>query len=219
MYAVIVGCGAVGYHLTRTLLAAGHEVTVVERSPAKCELLRRSLEIGVVLGDGTNRDHLHTAGTSRADIFVGATDLDETNLVACQVAKHCFQVRRTMAVVRDAKNDSLFRVLGIDVAVNANHLLVTALEEGIPGQPLVHLMDTRAAGLELVSVSIPEDSSAVGRRLNEVVLPPNSIVTLVVKAEHAELPTADPTLESGDQVVVITTVAEELQLYDILTGV
>lgn len=218
MYVVIAGCGSVGYHLTRTLMAAGHDVTVVERDAAKCELLQSRLGIEVFRGNGANPDDLRMAGVARAAVFVGATDLDETNLVGCQIARHVFQVERTMAVVRDAKNYSLFRVLGVDVAVNATHLLVTALEESVPGQPLLHLMDTRITGLELVSVSIPEDSAAVGKRLHELELPPNSFIALVIKPDLAAFPAGDLTLDSGDQVVAGTTADEEPVLYEILTG-
>ncbi len=31
MYVIVVGAGKVGYHLTRTLMSEGHEVTVIEK--------------------------------------------------------------------------------------------------------------------------------------------------------------------------------------------
>ena len=218
MYVVISGCGSVGYHLTKALLTAGHEVTVVDPNPHKAELLRAELGIEVVTGSGTSRKDLETAGTSRAKVFVAAADLDETNLVACQVAKHLFKVGRTMSVIRDPKNDSLFRVLGIDVAVNANHMLVYALEEGFPGQPLVHLMQTRVDQLQLVCITVPEDAESVGRPLGELELPRGSLVALVVKAQGPQLPSNGLALEANDQVIAAVSVDEIPALYDILTG-
>ncbi|MCH8744150.1 MAG: TrkA family potassium uptake protein [Chloroflexi bacterium] len=217
MYLVIVGCSGAGYHLTKVLLAAGHEVTVVERDHARCQLLWDELGSVVMEGDGTDERILKSAGTARADVFVGAANLDETNLVACQIAKHVFQVPHTMAVVKDTKNEPLFEVLGINVVVNATHLVVNALEEGVPGRPLLHLMTPDAPGLELVSVSIPEDSTVVGKKLNEVVLPPHSFISLVIKKDRAVMPSNDLVLEAQDDVVAVTMTDEEQTLYEILT--
>ena len=219
MYVVIVGCSSVGYHLTKVLLTAGHEVTVVERNHPRCQLLWDELGSVVIEGDGTDERVLKSAGTARADIFVGAAEPDEINLVACQIAKHVFQVPHTMSVIQDTKNEPLFEVLGIDVVVNATHLMVTALEEGVPGRPLLHLMNPKTPDLELVSVSIPADSSIVGKRLDEVELPPHSFISLVVKKDRAILPSDDMILESEDEVVAVTMTGEEHTLYEILTGV
>ena len=219
MYVLIVGCSAIGYHLTKVLLAAGHEVAVVEKSPTRCQLLWDELGSVVVQGDGTDEQVLKSAGAGRAEVFIAVTGVDETNLVSCQIAKHVFQAPHTMAVVKDTKNEPLFHVLGIDVVANATHILVTTLEEAVPGRPLLHLMDPRVPGMELVSVSIPEDSGTVGKRLDEVELPPHSFISLVITKDRASLPSHDLVLESQDEIVAVTTTDEEHTLYEILTGV
>lgn len=219
MFVAIVGCSAVGYHLAKVLLAAGHEVVVIERDPARSQLLYEELGSVVLQGDGTDAGVLKLAGVSRADILAAVTDRDETNLVACQLAKHHFQVPRTMALVRDTKNDPVFHVLGVDVVVNATHLMVNILEEGVPGRPLVHLLNLRVPETSLVSVAIPEDAAAVGKRLDQLELPPHSFISLVIKRSHAELPSNNLVLEGRDEVVAVTMTDEEQTLYDILTGV
>jgi trk system potassium uptake protein TrkA len=218
MYVVIVGCSSVGYHLTKVLLTAGHEVTVLEKNPTRCQLLWEEFGSVAIEGDGTDERDLKSAGTARADVFVGAADLDETNLVACQIAKHVFQVPYTMSTIKDTKNEPLFEVLGIDVVVNATHLMVTALEEGVPGRPMLHLMNPRVPNLELVSVSLPADSAIVGKRLDQLELPPHSFITLVIKKDRASLPSNETILESDDEVVAVTMTGEEHTLYEILTG-
>src|SRR5918992_1512944 len=219
MYIVVLGCSAVGYYLAKVLLAAGHEVIVIEKNHTRCQLLWNELGSVVIQGDGTDERTLKEAGVARADIFIAVTGLDETNLVACQMAKHVFQVPYTMSLVRDSKNEPVFHVLGIDVVVNATHLVVTQLEEGVPGRPLLHLMNLRVPDLELVSVSVPEDAGVVGKRLDEVELPPRSFISLVIKKNQASLPSNDLILEAQDQVVAVTMIDEEQTLYEILTGV
>ena len=219
MYIVIVGCSEIGYHLTKALLASGHEVVVVEKDHDRCQLLTDELGSVALQGDGTDERTLRQAGITRADVLISVTGRDETNLVICQMTKHVFQVPRTMAMIKDPKNEPVFHVLGVDVVVNAIHQILAIFEEGVPGRPFAHLMNLRVQGMELVSISIPEDAEVVGKRLGEVELPPNSFISLVVKKGGAEIPTDGLLLEPDDELVAVTRTGDEQILHDILTGV
>mgnify|MGYP001173240458 FL=1 len=219
MYVVIVGCSESGYHLSKALIAGGHEVVVVEKSIERFQLLKDELGTVALLGDGTDELTLKRAGIARADVVVSLTGVDATNLVITQMTKHIFQVPRTMALIKDPKNEPIFHEVGIDVVVNSTHLVLESMEEGVPGRPLVHLMNLRVPGMELVSVSIPEDSNIIGKRLSEIELPPNSFITLIVKKTGATLPTGRSVVEAEDELVTVTSEGDEQILYDILTGV
>jgi len=219
MYVVIVGCSESGYHLSKALIAGGHEVVVVEKSIERFQLLKDELGTVALLGDGTDELTLKRAGIARADVVVSLTGVDATNLVITQMTKHIFQVPRTMALIKDPKNEPIFHEVGIDVVVNSTHLALESMEEGVPGRPLVHLMNLRVPGMELVSVSIPEDSNIIGKRLSEIELPPNSFITLMVKKTGATLPTGRSVVEAEDELVAVTPEGDEQILYDILTGV
>ena len=219
MYIVIVGCNESGYHLSKAMIAGGHEVVVVDKNPERYQLLNEELGSVALLGDGTDEVTLKRAGIARADVVVSLTGADATNLVISQMTKHIFQVPRTMALIKDPKNEPIFHLTGVDVVVNSTHLVLASLEEGIPGRPLVHLMNLRVAGMELVSVSIPADSNIIGKRLSEIELPPNSFITLMVKKTGATLPTGRSVVEPEDELVAVTLQGDEQILYDILTGV
>ena len=219
MYVVIVGCSESGYHLSKALIAGGHEVVVVDENPRRYQLLNEELGSIALLGDGTDEATLKRAGVARADVVVSLTGVDATNMVISQIAKHIFQVPRTMALIKDPKNEPIFHEVGVDVVVNSTHLVLASLEEGVPGRPLVHLMNLRVPGMELISVSIPADSNIVGKRLSEIELPPNSFITLMVKRNGATLPTGRSVVEPEDELVAVTQEGDEQILYDILTGV
>jgi len=219
MFAVIIGCSEVGYHLAKSLVATGHEVVVVEKDRERCQLLIDEVGSISLQGDGTDEAILKQAGLARADVLISVAGRDDTNLVICQMSKHIFSVPRTMAVIRDPKNEALFHVLGVDVVVNSIHLVLASLEEGIPGRPLVHLSSLRSPGTELISVSIPSDAGVVGMRLDDVELPPHSFISLVIKNSGATLPTDGLVLEAEDELVAVTMTGDEQTLYDILTGV
>jgi len=219
MYVVIVGCSESGYHLSKALIAGGHEVVVIEKNLDRFELLSEELGSVALLGDGTDEVTLKRAGVTRADVVVSLTGEDATNLVVSQMTKHIFKVPRTMALIKDPKNEPIFHEVGVNVIVNSTHLVLASLEEGVPGRPLVHLMNLRAPGMELVSVSIPEDSNIIGKRLSEIELPPNSFISLMIKKSGATLPTGRSVVEPEDELVAVTPAGNEQILYDILTGV
>ena len=219
MFAVIIGCSEIGYHLAKSLLATGHEVVVVEKDQERCQLLIDEVGSISLQGDGTDEAILKQAGLARADVLIAVAGRDDTNLVICQMSKHVFSVPRTMTVIRDPKNEALFHVLGVDVVVNSIHLVLASLEDGIPGRPLVHLSSLRSPGTEMISVSIPSDAGVVGMRMEDLELPPRSFISLVIKNGGAALPTDGMVLEAEDELVAVTMTGDEQTLYDILTGV
>ena len=194
-------------------------MVVVEHSHTRYELLREELGSVAFPGDGTDPLALEKAGANRADILIATTDRDETNLVACQIAKHVYQTNRTIALIKDPKNEPIFQILGIDAVINSTHLILDNLEEQILGRPLLRLMNLRSSSMELVSITIPEDANVMGQRLGKVELPPRSYISLVVKPSGVERPSADLILEAADEIIAVTPSGGEQTLYDILTGI
>ena len=92
-------------------------------------------------GDGCEVTTLVEAGASRADMFVAVTGEDQHNLVACQLAKHKFKVPRTIARIKNPKNEGLFKKLGIDVTISSTDVILEHITESVPTHPLTHLMD------------------------------------------------------------------------------
>ena len=219
MYVLIIGCSESGYHLSKALIAGGHEVVVVEKNPERFQLLNEEMGSVALLGNGTDETTLKQAGISIADVVVSLNGSDATNLVISQMAKHIFKVARTMALIKDPKNEPIFHEVGVDVVVNSTHLVLASLEEGVPGRPLIHLMNLRVPGMELVSISIPGDSNIISKRLGEIELPPNSFIALIIKKTGATLATGRSIVEPDDELVAVTPAGNEQILYDILTGV
>ena len=217
MYVVIAGYGHVGYHLSRALLAIGHEVLIIEKDQERCEGIRQELGSVALHGDATDVQVLKTAGINRADVLV-ATVSDEDNLAACQMAKSGPGNPRTIAVIREPENDPLFRVLGVDVVVNGTHQILSTIEEELPGHTLQHLMNLRSAEVRMVSITLPEDSAAVGKSPEDVEMPPNSFIVLLVKNDGPYLPSDSLILSASDEVIAVTTNHEETMLHEVLTG-
>ncbi len=218
MYIIVVGGGKLGFYLTSALLSEGHEVLVLEKDASKCDFICDRLGSVCIRGDGCEARTLADAGTERADMLIAVTDEDEDNLVACQVAKHKFKVPRTIARINNPKNEALFKKLGIDVTVSSTTLILEHIEEEVPTHPLVHLLTLKGGALEVVEVRIPPNSPVVDKRMREVVLPPDSVICLLIGRWGAQVPTGDTILEADAQVVAVTRPEAEGALRAALTG-
>jgi len=219
MYIIVIGGGRVGYYLTKALLEEGHEVLIIERNPSICNAIAEELGSICYRGDGCEAITLEQAGTARADMLVAVTGDDEDNLVACQVAKHRFNVPRTIARIRNPNNEVLFKKLGIDVTISSTNLILEHIQEEVPTHPLTHLLEIRSKGLQIVEVKIPASSSTIGKPVKELALPRGSVLSLIIrKARRPIVPTGNTVLEAEDQVIAVTDPASEGALRAALRG-
>jgi len=219
MYIIIVGGGSVGYHLCKALLKEGHEILVLDKDATKCENFEDDMGSVCVRGDGCEVATLAEAGVSRAEVFIAATDEDEDNLVACQIAKHKFGVPRTIARVNDPKNEQIFRKLGVDCPISVTNLILEHIEEKIPTHPLIHLLTMGEENIEIVEVKILEGSKSAGKSVKELSLPSDSILALLIRnGQKPQVPTVDTVLEVNDRIIALTTTDSEETLQEKLAS-
>ena len=219
MYIVVVGGGKVGYFLSLALLSEGHEILIIEREADKCKVIADELGSVVMRGDGCEVRTLEDAGANRADLLVAVTHRDEVNLVACQVAKHKFGVKRTIARISNPKNEALFKMLGIDVTVSSTNLILEQIEEKLPTHSMSHLLTLEEGNLEIVEVNVQTDSAVVGKKVSEVALPANSLICLIINSTRgAQVPAGNSTIEAGDHIIAVTQPEHEAELRIALTG-
>lgn len=219
MYIIVIGGGRLGYYLLKALLDEGHEVLVLEKNATICRTIINELGSVCVRGDGCEAATLADAGTGRADMLVAVTGDDEDNLVACQVAKHKFNVPTTIARIRNPNNETIFKKLGVDVTVSATNIIIEAIEQEVPTHPLTHLLTLRDKGLEIVNIKIADESASVGKTVEELSLPEGSKLALIIPREHSpRVPTAHSVLEAGDQIIALTTPESEEALRATLSG-
>ena len=218
MYLIVVGGGKVGYYLTQTLLAEGHEVLLIERDPAKVERFVEVLGNVVVAGDGAEAATQMNAGAARADVVIAVTGEDEDNLVICQMAKQKFHVARTIARVNNPKNEQLFRMLGIDVTVSQTNYILNLIEQAIPERSFVHLLSLRHADLAIVDAKIAESSMVAHRAIGEIQLPINTVIAAVARGPHLIIPSPTTELLPGDDVIAVAHRDQEDDLRRLLVA-
>ncbi len=219
MYIIIVGGGKVGYYLAKALLSEGHEVLVLEKEAQEIGFICDELGSVGMRGDGCEAATLAEVGTARAGMLIAVTGDDEDNLVACQVAKHKFNVPHTIARISNPKNEAIFKKLGIDVTVSSTNVILESIEQEVPTHPLTHLRTIRDKGLEVVEVRIPPDSITAGKAIKELSLPPESVLSLLIrKGEKPRVPRDDTILQAEDQIIAVTSPESEEALRTALRG-
>ena len=119
MRVIIVGGGKLGYFLTRNMIDMDYHVKLIEKDRIKCMKIANELDAEVVYGDGTKVEVLVNAGIAKADCFIVVTGKDQDNLVAAQLAKNKFKVKKVIARANNPRNLEALRALGVDNAVSS----------------------------------------------------------------------------------------------------
>lgn len=218
MYVIVVGGGKVGYYLTKELLAAGHELVLLEKDGRRAKQIADEVGAIVLNRDGCEGKHLEEAGANRAAIVAAVTGDDEDNLVVCQMAKHHFDVPRTIARVNNPRNEELFRHLGVDEIISPTRMALAAIEQDIPVHELLHLAQLEGGELELIEAQIGDDSPAIGRRPTDIDLPEGCSLFVLIRDDSAQQIRPDTVFQSGDKVLAISRTECETDLHRQLIG-
>ncbi len=113
MNIVILGCGRVGSTFARMMHRDGHSVTVIDIQSEAFRRLGAKFRGNRIVGNGIDEDVLKRAGIETADVFIAATQGDNRNIMAAQIAQRVFKVERVIARIYDPVRADRYRQLGI----------------------------------------------------------------------------------------------------------
>lgn len=205
MHIIVVGAGKLAYYLIKTLRPYRHDISVIDEQKEVCEKIATDYdEVKVYHGDGTSIRMLEEAGAHEADFYIAVTGKDENNLVGCEIAKKCFQVKTTVGRVNNPKNADMFYRLGVDRVYSSTQILADIIEQEIDyvGMRVVFRIDkTNKAILEF---TLSAKSSACNKTLQQYRFPGQSKIVLLTRADGTvEMPRGDLFMRPGDLVLMI----------------
>jgi trk system potassium uptake protein TrkA len=214
----IIGGGDVGLRLAERLDGAGGlDVTIVERSAARGELLAGRLRKTLVLsGDGTDLELLESEGLGRSDVLVSVIDNDERNLLASLLGRQ-LGVRRVITRVSRLANLRLFERVGIDVALSARGAAVASVLHQITGGATRLLAVVEQGAGRILELDVP--GGYAPRALREMDPPRSSIIGAIIRGTEAIIPRGTDRVQPGDRLIVFTTYAEADRVRDYFTTV
>jgi trk/ktr system potassium uptake protein len=213
---VIVGAGEIGMFLAERLSAEQIDVTVIDRDPEVLSKLQNTMDVAGVLGNATSLRDLMEAGIAGADLFIATTRQDETNLIACLLARE-LKVPHTIAVtrylgLRGTVPNLNSRALNIDLLVNSSEAVKNEVMEIIETTGAGEVARFAGGRIILIGYQTPESGSVSGQTVGRLCGnggDPHYSVAAIVRANELIEHTDAFELEPGDYLYIITT-AEHL---------
>lgn len=218
MYTIIVGGGQVGSYLAMLLLAEKHQIKVIDQRRDRIALLEESIPADMlILGSGSDPGVLEAAGIRRANVVAAVTGSDETNLVACSLARLEFRVPRIIARVNNPKNAWLYTSeMGVDIALNQADLLAHLIVEEMSLGAMMTLLKLYKGFYSLVEEKVDPNSVAHGAALRDLDIPPRCVVAAIIRNGELMTPRVDTVLQTADEVLAVVHSAEKSQLAALL---
>lgn len=212
MRVAIAGAGNVGRSIARELIANGHQVILIERDP-------RAIKPDSVPGaewvqaDACELQSLEDANLEQCDVAIAATGDDKANLVHSLLAKTEFGVPRTVGRVNHPGNEWMFDAAwGVDVSVSTPRLMSALVEEAVSTGDLVRLLTFNKSDTHLSEVTLPGDSTFVGRRLRDVELPADVVLVALIRDSIPLPPERDRAFEAADELLFLVNQDSEADL-------
>jgi trk system potassium uptake protein TrkA len=111
---VILGCGRVGALLATMLDREGHTVSIIDQSNASFQRLPGEFGGNEFVGNGVDEEVLLRAGIKEADAFIAVTNGDNRNIMASQMAREIFKVKKVVCRIYDPIRDETYREMGLE---------------------------------------------------------------------------------------------------------
>ena len=212
MRIAIAGAGNVGRAIARELLDNGHQVLLIDRDP-------KSLKMDSVpdaewlLADACEITSLDKAKLDTCQVLVAATGDDKVNLVASLLGKTEYGVPRVVARINHPKNEWMFdSSWGVDVAVSTPRIISALVEEAVSVGDVVRLFSFRQGQASLVELTLPDNSSCLGKTVEEITLPENSALAAIVRDGRVVTPKPHEVFTAGDELLFVATAEAEALL-------
>lgn len=201
---MIAGGGNIGMHLAEEL-EDEYQVKVIERHPGYARELSQRLDKTIVLvGDAADKDLLQEENIANTDVFCAVTNDDEANILSSLLAKR-MGANKVMVLINRAAYVDLIQGGEIDIAISPQQATIGGLLTHVRRGDVVVVHSLRRGAAEAIEAVAHGDSSSskvVGRRLEEIKLPPGTTIGAIVRGEEVIVAHHDVAIEAEDHVIL-----------------
>jgi trk system potassium uptake protein TrkA len=204
---VIAGAGNIGFRLARSL-EDYNQVKLIERDPARARRAAETLNRVLVLtGDASDEELLLEENIDDADVFVSVTNAEEANILSAMLAKR-LGAHRVMALINKPSYAELMEGGPIDVAISPQTITIGALLAHVRRGDVVRVHSLRRGAAEAIEAVVHGDSRSspvVGKRIEQIPLPPGTTIGAIVRGEDVIMAHHDTVIEADDHVILFLT--------------
>jgi len=200
--AFILGGGRIGLRIAKNLEQQNFDVRLIDRNEQRCEVLSAELKRGMVIhAEGTDISTLIDEGVEIAEVYIAATDSDETNILSSLLARQ-HGAKRTLTLVNSPEMLGLAPTLGIDACISPRIAAASAILKYVRRGDIVSVAAIEGSNAEVLELQVSSDSSMLDRPLSELAFPAGAIIGAIVREGVYQIPDGESTLQRGDRVVV-----------------
>ena len=171
MKVLILGAGRVGGSLARALVSNGYDVAIIDQDKNALNSLEEKLDILTIEGHASHPVSIKKSSADESTTVIAVTSDDEVNIIACQIAKKSFNVKKTICRITDSAYGNDLTVFGdnaIDILISPENEVKNHLKDLIL-HPGAHQIEKFADGkVNLVSVRARKKGKLVGRELKGI---------------------------------------------------
>ena len=212
MKILILGAGRVGESVAESLVSERNDITVIDTDPVRLRALQDRLDLRGVVGNAIQPSVLQEAGVEDTDMLIACAPQDETNLVACKVAKDLFNVPTTIARVRSPEFQDDSPMLGktgfaVDKVICPEQSVTAYIRKLIEYPEALQVLEFAQGLVSLIAVRAVAGGPLVRHRLSEIpqLVPGIEMRIMAIYRQDTVLPQLDGTtqIEPGDEVFVL----------------
>lgn len=210
MKIVIGGAGAVGTHLSRLLSTEKHDCVLIDDDEERLAGIDSNYDILALNSSPTSIKTLKDAGVGNADLFVGVTPEESTNINACILA-HALGAKQTVARIDNyeylsAPNKAIFKNLGIDSLIYPEVLAAADIISGLKMSWVRQRWDVHDGALVLLGIKLRETAEILGQPLKDLCGPDDPYHVVAIKrGDDTIIPGGLDELRINDLAYLMTT--------------
>lgn len=204
---IIAGGGNIGRRLAKAL-ESHLQVKIIERNSEVAmrlaEVLNRTI---VLLGDAADEELLLEENIEHTDVFCAVTNDEEANILSAMLAKR-LGARKVMSLINRPSYVDLVESGIIDVAISPQQATIGGLLTHIRRGDVVKVHSLRRGAAEAIEAIAHGDritSKVVGRRIDEIKLPPGTTIAALVRGSEVIICHHDTVIEAEDHVILFLT--------------
>tara|TARA_R110001606_G_scaffold346892_5_gene496096 strand:+ start:59238 stop:60611 length:1374 start_codon:yes stop_codon:yes gene_type:complete len=201
---MLAGGGHIGERLAKAL-ENDYQVKIIEANPKRAEHLSEQLANTIVLlGDVANEELLQEEDIDKVDLFCALTNDDEANILSAMLAKR-LGARKVLSLINRASYVDLIESSSIDIALSPQQATIGSLLAHIRRGDIVAVHSLRrgaAEAMEAIAHGDKNSSLVVGRRIDEINLPPGTTIGAIVRGEQVIITHHDSVIEAEDHVIL-----------------
>jgi trk system potassium uptake protein TrkA len=204
---MLAGGGNIGIRLARAL-ENDYQIKIIEANSARADYLSEELSKSIVLlGDVANEELLLEEEIDNVDMFCALTNDDEANILSAMLAKR-LGARKVLSLINRAAYVDLVESGTIDIALSPQQATIGSLLAHIRRGDIVAVHSLRrgaAEALEAIAHGDKGSSMVVGRRIDEIDLPPGTSIGAIVRGDEVIIAHRNTMIEAEDHVILFLT--------------